>query len=646
MRRGLAVAIWLALALGPPSPVAAASVAEYRMSTAVRYAVDPAVGAIAVTVGVEFTNTLPDPPGQVSGFDHVDLAVHDGASAVAAADANGALAVAVESRSGVTVASVKARTRVRYKQSVAFTLSYRLADGSAPDVHVRAEVVKFEVYGFGTSSQVTVDLPAGYQVRADGDPMVSKPEAGVTRLTSGSIAEPDRWLALVTASGPTTYVTHSATVALASGTVDLQVRAWTGDAGWGEQTLAMLVGALPRLEQAIGLPYPRVGPLVVTEMVGSEGSAGELPVSSAGVQVGFDQSPFTVLHQAAHIWINDELASDRWIREGLASHYAARVAVQLGEPVPYDPAVRSSELASDGRPLAAWGTAAPVAATDAYAYAASWAFVDRIALAVGEAQLSDALRRVVAGLSAYDPASPDAGSRNLPTYAPVDSRRLLDQLAAVSRADLAELFGEAVLGASAGPELTLRAAARVAYRKLAASAGDWGVPDPIQVAMAAWRFDEARPAIAAAAAWLVERNSLIAKIGGAGLAMPSELRARFATDGGGPDARAELDAERAVVDPYVELQKRATGQRGPLDAIGMFGADDPLQLLAAARNSFGQGDLRAAAETLDRVAMQLNRAPTNGVVRIASAAVLLTVIGLIVSRTARRRSVSHYTAAG
>jgi len=639
------VAIWLAVLLSPPAPAAAASVAEYRMSTAVRYAVDPTVRAIAVTVAVEFTNTLPDPPGQVSGFDHIDLAIHDGASAVVAADANGALTVAVESRNGVAVASVKARTRVRYKQSAAFTLSYRLADGSAPDVHVRAEVVKFEVYGFGTSSQVTVDLPMGYQVRADGDPMVSKPEAGVTRLTSGSIAEPGRWLALVTASQPTTYATHSATLALASGTVDLQVRAWTGDAGWGERTLAMLVGALPRLEQAIGLLYPRVGPLVVTEMVGSEGSAGELPVSSAEVQVGFDQSPFTLLHQAAHIWISDELATDRWIREGLASHYAARVAVQLGEPVPYDPTVRSSELASDGRPLAAWGTEAPVAAGDAYAYAASWAFVDRIAKAVGEAQLTEALRRVVAGLSAYDPASPEASTSNPPAYAPVDSRRLLDQLAAVSGADLAEPFGEAVLGASAGPELTQRATARAVARLLAASAGDWGVPDPIRAAMTAWRFDEARPAIAAAAAWLAQRDTLIAKIARAGLTAPSELRARFAADGGGPDAKAELDAEQAVVDPYVELQKRATGQRGPLDAIGMFAADDPLQLLAAARNSFGQGDLRAAAETLDRVALQLNRAPTNGVVRIASAAVLLTVIGLIVGRTARRRGGSHYTAA-
>jgi len=284
-------------------------------------------------------------------------------------------------------------------------------------------------------------------------------------------------------------------------------------------------------------------------------------------------------------------------------------------------------------------------ATSRSSAAASWAFVDTTASAVGEAKLSEALRRIVAGLSAYDPASPDATNANAPAFAPVDSRRLLDQLAALSGVDLADRFGEAVLGPAAGPELTLRAAARAAYRRLAASAGDWGVPDLIRAAMTAWRFDEAGPAIAAAAAWLVERDALIAKISGAGLTTPSELRARFAADGGGADARAELDAERAVVDPYIELERRAIAPHGPLDAIGLFAADDPLQLLAEAKSSFGQGDLRTAAETLDRVTLQLNRAPTNGVVRIASAAVLLTVIGLIVGRTARRRGGSHYTAA-
>jgi hypothetical protein len=645
VRRRLAVVSWLVLLVSLPSPAVAAGVAEYRMATVVHYTVDPVAGAIGVAVAVDFTNILPNPLGAVSGFDRIDLALHDGASQVAAADAKGSLAVSIGSRDGVAVASVTPRSRVRYQQSVAFTLSYRLKDGSAPDVHVRADVAKFEVYGFGTSSHVTVDLPPSYQARADGSPMVANAEGGVVRLTSGAIGEPDSWLALVTASRPTPYRTHAASVALASGTVDLQVRAWTSDAGWGERTLAMLVAALPRLEEAIGLPYPRVGPLVVTETVGAEGSAQEPLSSGAEVQVGFDELPFMLLHQAAHLWINEGLASDRWIREGLASHYAARVAVQLGEPVPYDPTVRASELASTGQPLSAWGTGDPGMAGDAYPYAASWAFVERITRAVGEAHLSEALRRVVAGMSAYDPAPPDPPAAAAHGFTPVDSRRMLDQLAAVSSADLVGQFGEAVLDPVAAGELASRTAARADYRKLSEAAGDWGIPDPIRAAMAAWRFDVARPAIAAAEAWLAARDTLLSRIARAGLTTPSELRARFAADGGGADARTELDAERAVVDSYIAQQKRAVAQGGPLDKVGMFAADDPSQLLAAAKSSFGRGDLRAAAEVLDRLALQLDRAPTNGVVRIASGVVLLLVIGLIVGRTVRRRGGSHYTAA-
>jgi hypothetical protein len=271
--------------------------------------------------------------------------------------------------------------------------------------------------------------------------------------------------------------------------------------------------------------------------------------------------------------------------------------------------------------------------------------VERIAHAVGETQLSDALRRVLAGISAYDPTAPDASAAASRGFAAVDSRGLLDQLAAVSSADLAGPFGEVILGPAAVGELTQRAAARVEYRKLADAAGDWGVPDPIRAAMAAWRFDLASPGIAAARRWLAERDALVSKIATAGLTTPSELRTRFVADGGGLDAQAELDAERAVVDSFIAQRKRAVAQPGLLDEVGMFAADDPARLLAEARSSFGQGDLQAAAETLDRLALQLDRAPANGAVRIASGIVLVVVIGLIVGRTARRRGGSHYTAA-
>ena len=171
MARATSLAPLLALILVPLLPPPQASAAEYQMETVANYVVDPVAGEIAVSVAVAFTNTLPDPPGKVSAFTHVDLAIHGGATQVAAEDKEGPLQVDVEAQGDGQVASVRTRARVRYNRSVEFTLTYRLADAATPDLHVRPGVVKFPVWGFGTSSQVNVQLPSGFEVRADGDPI-------------------------------------------------------------------------------------------------------------------------------------------------------------------------------------------------------------------------------------------------------------------------------------------------------------------------------------------------------------------------------------------------------------------------------------------------------------------------------------------
>jgi hypothetical protein len=638
--------IVVALVLVPPLPAPVAGALEYEMVTSAAYVVDPAGEAIAVSVEVEFTNTLPDPPGKISAFTHVDLALQDGASDVVATDGAGGLHVDLGTRDGVQVASVRMRSRVRYNKSVTFTLNYSLADGAAPDLRVSRRVVKFPAWGFGTSSLLTVQLPAGYEARADGDPMLTEelPD-GSTLLSSGPIADPATWLAIVTAVVPGDYTTRSASVPLASGTVDLQVRAWSEDVAWGDETVALLVAALPKLEEAIGLPYPRLGPLVVTEAAVGEPSGEGLPSATAEIQAAFDGSAFSLLHQAAHIWIGDQLAADRWIREGLASHYAAQVAAGLDVEPPFDPAARAEALAADARPLLDWRVAGVSGAADAYGYAASWALVDRIATAVGETHLRLALERVVAGLSAYDPGEPDPVDDGQP-HPPVDTRRLLDQLGAAGGADVSDLFRASVFGPDATIELGQRDVARGLYSGLLAEAGDWGAPEPVRAAMSEWRFADAEAAIATTSAWLTGRDALLAACEAAGLVPPDRLRQQYLSVGGGPESVAELDAERALVDAYVAVQRRTVAQRGVLDAVGLFMADDPGHLLADAAGSFAAGDLRAAAGLLDRVELELNRAPIDGAVRLAGAALLLALLGLSVGVTLRRRSGSHYTAAG
>jgi len=642
MRR-LAAALTLAILLAPLLGHRPARAAEYSMATVARYVVDPADREIAVSVEVVFTNTTPNPAGQVSGFDRIDLALHDGASQVEAEDATGALTVELEPGNGFLVASVKPRSRVGYNASVSFSLSYLLPDGSAGDVHVRQQVVELPAWGFGTSSEVIVELPAGYSLDISGEQLQTSTTGDQVRLTSGPIDDPAQWLAQITASRPATYTTLSRSVALASGTVDLQVRAWDDDTAWGRRALDLLSRALPILEEAIGLPYTRVGPLVVVEAASGEDAETALP--AAEILVAFDEPEFTLLHQAAHIWIGDQLASDRWIREGLASHFAARAADGLGVPLPYAPAERAAELEEDARPLVNWSAEGATAAQDAFAHAASWAFVDRVTAAVGEAHLAEAIGRVVAGRSAYDPRAPDP---TVPTgigVTPVDTRRLLDQLAAASGVDLADAFGEVALGPEAGLELAKRAIARAAYEELIDAAGDWGAPDPIRLEMTEWRFDDAREGIEGASAWLLERDRLIERIAAAGLTAPDRLRERYMADGGGPAALAELDAERAVVDLFESVQARVTASRGPLEAIGLLGADDPRALLSEAALSYSAGDLRGAAETLEAAALLEGRATADGLARVSIALALVAAGSLLAMRSIRRRRGSHYTAA-
>jgi hypothetical protein len=82
-----------------------------------------------------------------------------------------------------------------------------------------------------------------------------------------------------------------------------------------------------------------------------------------------------------------------------------------------------------------------------------------------------------------------------------------------------------------------------------------------------------------------------------------------------------------------------------MEAIGLLLADTPTRSLAEAADSFGQGDLQAAAAALDRLEVQLNRASSDGVLRLGTVIVLLALLGLGVGVALRRRSGSHYTAA-
>ena len=628
-------------ALAPAARPGAVRAADYTMDTVATYAARPDDGVVDVVVEVSFTNTTPDPPGQFSVFDEVRLAIHDGATTVAATDADGELDVQVAVEEDVNVATVSLREELRYEEAVSFELAYVLPDSDDPQLRVRPSVVVFPAWGFGTASRVSVTVPEGYEVRVDGDPLTEEGGAFV----SGPIDDPGRWLALVTAVQPVEYASFESAVPLEGGTADLVVRSFADDEAWGERTLDLVTRALPLLEEELGLPYPRLGQLMITEAVATDASGfAEDVESGTEILVAFDQPPFTAIHQVAHVWLSSAFVQDRWLREGLASHVAARVADQLEIAAPYDPAERTDAQAADAFLLDTWpATAGPAGET--FGYAASWAFFDELATAVGPDAVRTVLARVAAGVGPYQAAEIDP--RPLPDgvaapAVPLTTRSFLDHLDTVAAADLGPLFAERVLTEADAALLPARAAARGAFAELVAASDGWGAPDPVRAAMAAWDFDVADEQMEAAADWLERRDALLAEMGAAGLSAPDRLQQAWRSYGGAGEAEAELTAEASVVETYSATAAQVTRERTFLERVGHIGGPDPAVELGVANGRFADGDLRGALDATNEAARIVAAAETGGIVRIASVLLVALLVLVVAVVLVRRRS--SYTA--
>jgi hypothetical protein len=641
-RAALAVAVTLAVvsAALPQAAHPARATNHFTLESSARYDIRPQRGLVGVRVDLSFTNTTPDPAGQFSVFNEIRLAVHDEATEFAATDAAGDLEV----RSGVRgtgsnrihVATIVLRQPLRYNQTVEAQLTYVLPDGDAEgsSVRVRPSLVIFPAWSFGTSGEVSVTVPDGYEMRVDGDALSDDGD----RLVSGAIDDPTAWLALVTALRPTDFSLHEATVPLEGGTADLLVRAFGDDAAWGERTLGIVSDALPLIEADLGLPYPVRGELVVTEAVAADASGfGEPAPGGTEIAISFEQPPFTVVHQLTHLWLPPTLVEARWIGEGLASDVAGRVGSELDIEAPYDPAAEAEASAGAAFPLDAW-PASPSPEQQAYGYAAAWAFVEELDAAVGMDAIRTVLGRVASSVGPYESTEvdppPTDGSEPV---VPLSSRGFLDQLEAVTGEDLAPLFAERVLTEADVALLEARAEARAAFEALVDAAEPWGSPDPVRAAMADWRFDEAMAGAATAEAWLADRDDLLERMAAAGLSAPDRLQQAYRAYGGGGEAEAELRTEAGVVDAYARAAERVNGERTFLERLGLVGGPDPALHLALANGRFTDGDLTGAVESVEEAERVVEAAEAGGIVRLVSLLlVVLILIGLAIILFRRR----------
>jgi hypothetical protein len=642
VRRGpilLAAAIAI-LSSSFPGTVGRVRAAEYILESDATYDVRPADRRIDVGVDLTFTNTTPDPSGGFSVFDTLSVAIQDQATEVSASDDEGELDVSVKVQQGVRVATVELRDGLRYEDAANVDLTYQLPDSDDPQLRVRPSVVVFPAWSFGTSGEVMVQIPTGYEVRVDGDSLTAD---GAT-LSSGPIDDPSAWLALVTAVHAQDYTEYEANVPLDGGTADLLVRAFADDPDWGEEVSQVVTDGLPGIEAAIGLPYPHVGQLVLVESVPtSTAGFGESEGTGTEVPVAYDQPSFTALHQVAHLWLTPALVDARWIREGLSSHVAATVAADLGSDPPFDPAEVAADHADAAFPLDAWP---PTADGDgvAYGYAASWAAIDELDAMAGADALREVLARVQASIGPYDGAEitplPEAEA---PPAFPLTSRGFLDQLETVSDTDVEPLFAERILVEADIALLPTRAEARDAFDALVTGSDGWGAPDPIRLAMTEWRFDDAQSQIALASGWLERRDELSRAMEDAGLSAPDRLQQAYRAYGGGPEATDELEAETAVVSAYVAAGDRVNAPRSLFERLGLIGGADPAAQLALAQGRFTDGDLRGALGDIAEAQRIVAAAETGGIVRIVSLVLLVAALAVAALVVFRRRA--SYTAA-
>jgi len=623
-----------------PGAVGRVRAAEYTLVSDATYDVQPADRTIDVGVDLTFTNTTPDPTGGFSVFDQLGVAIQDQATDVAASDDEGALDVTVKVQNGVNVATVELREGLRYEDAATVELTYQLPDSDDPRLRVRPSVVVFPAWSFGTSGEVSVTIPTGYEVRVDGDQLTAEGAS----LTSGPIDDPSAWLALVTAVHAGEYTEYEANVPLTGGTADLLVRAFADDPDWGEEVSRIVAEGLPGVEAAIGLPYPHVGQLVLVESVPtSTAGFGESEGTGTEIPVAYDQPSFTALHQVAHLWLTPALVEARWIREGLSSHVAATVGGDLGAEPPFDPAAVAAARADAAFPLDAWP---PTADADgvAYGYAASWAAIDDLEQAVGADALREVLVRVQASIGAYDGAEiTPPPQTEAPPAVPLTSRGFLDQLETVSDVDVTQLFADRVLVEGDVALLPARAEARDEFDALVAASDGWGAPDPVRVAMSEWRFDDARAQMAITSEWLEQRDDLLAAMEDAGLSAPDRLQQAYRAYGGGQEAIDELEAETAVVRAYVAAADRVNEPRTLFERLGLIGSSDPGAQLALAQGRFTDGDLRGSLEAIAEAQRIVDTAATGGIVRIISLVLVVAALAGVALVVFRRRA--SYTAA-
>ncbi len=616
------------------APVALAA-DDLAVTTKARYVVAPAKGVVKVAVDVAVVNQKPN---GVSGgvvtryfYDSVNIGVQLEATHLRATQDGAPVRVSSSTRKNFRLVTIAFRDDIYLGETARVRLQFDLPAGeprSDSDVRVGPAFATFLAWAFGDRGSVRIDIPKAFDVDVSGEDMATQTTANLKVLTA-TTDNAIGWYAWINARNDDGLTRER--LELADGE-QVVVRGWPEDSRWRRRVSAILSDSVPDLAGRIGLPWPVDGPLNVLEVHTPllEGYAGFYDPKSDEITISENLDDLTIVHEASHAWFNNGLFSERWINEGLAEEYASRV-LAAGTRGKVDPAPVSPS-AKAAFPLERWSPPAPIRdpqsdAREQFGYDASWTVIRAILEEAGEDGMRKVFRAAEDGTTAYPgDGTPEAAAL------PNDWRRFLDlaeELGGVGVA--ASLFETWVLPKDEAGQLADRAAARAAYRDLAAADGDWASPPAVRLALDSWSFDQADARIDEAAGIVQQWDETEALAAANGLTPPNELEAAYET----ASSTAELSTASALaanlqssLATLVEADDAADAPRDWLTTLGLSGKD-PDADLAAARSAWQAGDLAEANERAALVAGTIGVAPEAGRGRAIVIGGVATLIGIL-----------------
>ena len=580
LRRRLAAIVITAAALAPLLTLASVATAPVALGadglqfrTASRYVLVPERGVVRVTIDVTLGNLQPDTVrGTVRTryyYDRISFAAQDESSHLVATDGGRRLTATKSEQQGFDLVTVRLASNLYYRQTQTFRITYDLP-GSKPrsdsDIRVGRAFASFYAWSSGDGGTVRIEIPAGFDVDTYGDDVRTTRSGGRTILTA-TVNATDRWYVGVYADNPKNLAARELDLPNRESIV---VRSWPEDKAWADHVSALLTTALPALEDLLGLPWPVLGDLEVSEVHTPtlEGYAGIYDVTNDEIVITEDLDDLVIVHEASHAWFNTRLFDERWANEGLADLYASLALEDAGQEQEHAPDV--SRTAKAAFPLLDWGPPGRIddEATDAredYGYDASWRLLERLHTEIGD----DGMRAVIRAAEAETIPYVGVGEPER-LSGDADWHRFLDLLEEVGGSKMAtDLFTTWVVEPTEQSALQARASVRQAYASLVDEGNGWLPPILVRSPMATWDWATARVRMADARAVLALRDRLASEASAAGLTAPTGVETLYEhATRSFDDANALGDAQAGRAACAGGGVKRAGGAARSVHAVG------------------------------------------------------------------------------